>query len=177
MILESLNLESASAKLYVFCEAGCDHSLFKDLAGDAHRKEAVQAVRGLWPKIVGSFALLWRDIPIAAWKRLIHSSRYLRSLLGSARHQAKAYGGANYFWSVAIAAAVASFSRDIKTLFLFEKNGTTLFKRVAQAFSGYRSLQSTQRLEKRILFRTLAGDDGFEKLSKRTHTRACSKNG
>ena len=77
---------------------------------------------------------------------------------------------ANYFWSLAFGTAIASLSRDLKTLLLFEKDGTSIFRRVAQTFSNFASLRSSLQIEKRILFQTLTGTEDsetFQKLTKR----------
>lgn len=203
VVMASLNLEVESTRMYVFCESGCEHSLFKDLQGHAEREKALGTIRGLWPKIKSSFTMLFRDIPVGVWMRVIHASSYSRSLMMSARYQAKAYGHlamlagaagfgvafgvtevaesmfmgplhivcqANYFWSLAFGTAIASLSRDLKTLLLFEKDGTSIFRRVAQTFSNFASLRSSLQIEKRILFQTLTGTEDsetFQKLTKR----------
>lgn len=203
VIMASLNLEVESTRMYVFCETGCEHSLFKDLAGHPKRAEAVGVIRTLWPKLKTSFTMLFRDIPAGIWMRMIHASSYTRSIMMNARYQSKAYGRismlagaagfgvafgvtevaesmfmgplhivcqANYFWSIAFGTAIASLSRDIKTLLLFEKDGKSIFRRIGQTFSNFASLRNAQQIEKRILFQTLTGSgdtETFEKLTKR----------
>ncbi|CAN5666452.1 hypothetical protein BH10BDE1_BH10BDE1_15830 [soil metagenome] len=202
VIMSSLELETATMKRYLGCEAGCEHSLAQDLAGTPNSKEAVTVIRSLWPKMKASFAIVWKDIPVGIWMRTINSARYSRSLAASGRYQSKAYGGiamvmgaasfgaafaatevletmfmgplhfvckANYFWSVAFGAAVAGLSRDLKTLLLFEKDEKSFAKRFLQALSNFASLKNAQRLEKRILFKTLAADsiEQFHKISRR----------
>ncbi len=203
VIMASLNLETESTKMYLFCETGCERSLFRDLTGHPKQKEAVGIIRGLWPKLKASFAILWHDIPVGVWMRTINLASYSRSIGANMRYQAKAYGGlsmtagaagfgvaftvteiaesmfmgplhfvckANYFWSVAFGTAIASLSRDLKTLLLFEKNGKSIFSRVIQAFSNFSSLHAARQIEKRVLFQSLVGPeniDTFEKLTKR----------
>jgi hypothetical protein len=202
VIMASLALETASMKMYLMCESGCDHSLAKDFEDHAESATAVKTVRRLWPKMKASFAILWKDIPVAVWIRAINAARYSRSLLATGRYQSQAYGRfsmlvggtafgaafaatevfetmfmgplhfvckANYFWSVAFGAAIAGLSRDLKTLLLFEKDGKSLAARMLQSVSNFASLKSAQKIEQRILFRTLAGDgsEQFLKISRR----------
>lgn len=205
VILSSLDLEIATTEKYVFCESGCDESLAKDFVNHPQKSLVVRTIRHLWPKVKSSFAILWKDIPLGVWTRMIHAARYSRHLQANILYQSKAYGKipmafgaigfasafsvteiaetlfmgpvhfvckANYFWSVAFGSAIASLSRDLRTLILFDKNNRSLAERGVQAFSQFRSIRSTQRLEKRILFHSLAEANGLDTTAKLTRRKA-----
>lgn len=207
VIVSSLNLETAQMKMYLFCESGCEHSLVKDLAGHARQKETVSALRALWPKIKSSFAVLWHDIPVGTWKRVIHAAAYSRWLAGKAKYQAKAYGTfsmtagaagfgaafavtevaesmfmgplhfvcqANYLWSMAFGSAIASLSRDLRAMFLFEKETSSFLRRIRNVFSTMGTIRNARRIENRILFRTLASEEGLGQFEKLTQRQALS---
>lgn len=82
----------------------------------------------------------------------------------------------NYFWSLAFGTAIASLSRDVKTLLLYDKANKPVWNRILQAFTQYRSYKSLHKIENRVLYQTLAGDKGQAIYEEITKLKAYSTN-
>ncbi len=78
---------------------------------------------------------------------------------------------ANYFWSVALGAAVAGLSRDVKALLLFEHDRHSFTERFSQATTNFFKSRRLRQFEDRVLFKTLS-DGGIERFEKITRRQA-----
>lgn len=109
VLQHSLDLETAQMKSYLFCESGCEQSAKQQ----GLSQNELQTVRGLWPKIRASFALLFKEIPHGAWLRTIHFIKYSRSIGAEYHYQKSAYGrfallaGASAFTGAFVATEIA----------------------------------------------------------------------
>lgn len=126
VIVSSLQLELASAELYLFCETGCEHSLKQDLANHPESAKAVGITRRLWPKTRRAFEFLWYDIPIQAWYRTLQARTYVavyakshaRSLAANLRYQVNAYGPVSMMAGAAGFATAFGISEIAESMFM-----------------------------------------------------------
>lgn len=191
VINASLDLEIDEMKSYVFCEKACEFSLKGDGASRQQIKiirslwPRIQSVfRGLFQEI--PTALWARVINGRSYFRSVaadwvyHSNAYGRvPIVFGATAFAVSFGiseiaesvmmgplhvvcQANYFWSLAFASAVASLSRDLKNVVLFDSSKVSIWSRMFSIHSRFGVIRSANQFQSRVLFQTL---NGFEKVS------------
>lgn len=144
VLQHSLDLETAQMKSYLFCESGCEQSAKQQ----GLSQNELQTVRGLWPKIRASFALL---AGASAFTGAFVATEIAESMFMGPLH---IVCQANYLWSLAFASTIASLSRDVKAALSFNSKHESFLQRLFGAYGRYSLLRRERALEDRVLIKS-----------------------